>query len=241
MISVYTLTNPGGRPYNEDRLAVLQEEDRWCCILADGLGGMGGGAEAAECVVQTLQDCFQSGQMREDTLQDCCQAAHQAIGSCRSRRGRIGTMFSTVVLLYGTQDRIFWTHCGDSRLYLFCDETICFRTKDHSVPQMLASCGEIEEREIRFHPDRNRLLASLGAEDTEAKLSPVGTMELRQGMSALLCSDGFWEPVTEEIMLSTLQTSAHVRQWIDEMAGHIEGLPEKDGMDNYSAIGLWVR
>lgn len=241
MLSIYTTTSAGGRPYNEDRVAVFQDKERWCCVLADGLGGMGGGAEAAECAIRTLQECFKTGQMQEDTLQECCQFAHQAISSLRDKKGQIGTMFSTVVLLYGTQDRIAWTHCGDSRLYLFWNDTICFRTKDHSVPQMLANCGEIREEEIRSHPDRNRLLSSLGMEGVEAKLSPVGTMDLRRGLSALLCSDGYWGPVTEAEMLNTLAESKNVVQWVDQMSQHIASLPQISDMDNYSAIGLWDR
>lgn len=241
MISVYTLTNPGGRPYNEDRLAVLQEDDRWCCILADGLGGMGGGAEAAECVVQTLQDCFQSGQMQEDTLRDCVQQAHAALRQLQKEARRPGTMFSTVALLYGTPEKLSWTHSGDSRLYLFKNGNLCSRTRDHSVPQMLASCGEITEEEIRFHPDRNRLLACLGAEDAEVRCSPVSSAAVEPGLSALLCSDGFWAPVSEKEMLSTLERSGDVRQWIQEMADIIGEQPQKEDLDNYSAVGVWVR
>ena len=239
MISFHTVTDPGGRAYNEDRAEVFRRDGEWCCVLADGLGGMGGGAEASACVVQTLRQCFESGRLNEATLLDCCQEAHRAVRQLKKDRGQTGTMYSTVVVLYGTGEKLYWTHSGDSRLYLFRGTELIFQTRDHSVPQMLVSCGEIGEDQLRGHPDRNRLLACLGVEEDQAKLSPLGGMELSSGISALLCSDGFWEPVLETRMLDTLNRSHSVKAWLENMARSIADQPISEEQDNYTAIGMW--
>lgn len=62
-----------------------------------------------------------------------------------------------------------WGHVGDSRLYYFKNGKIVKRTLDHSVPQMLVARGEIDEKEIRHHPDRNRLVRVMGMEWDEPK------------------------------------------------------------------------
>jgi len=240
MISFYSISNKGGRSYNEDAMEVLVEDDRWCCILSDGLGGMGGGLDAAKIVVDTLRCSFESGYMNEETLHECCRRAHEAIVEEKKSLHQLGRMYATVVLVYGNAERLYWTHCGDSRLYLFCDDTICYFTKDHSVPQMLVNCGEIKQEEVRFHPDRNRLLSCLGAPEQDPTMSAVGAMDIRSGLTALLCSDGFWEPVSEEIMLEELNAAANVEQWIGLMADHIHRHPKDERMDNYTAIGVWV-
>ena len=240
MISFYSVSDKGGRSYNEDAREILVEDDRWCCILADGLGGMGGGADAAKIVVDTLKYCFESGYMKEETLQECCLKAHEAIMEQKKSLHMVGRMYATVVLVYGNAERLYWTHCGDSRLYLFCDDAICFCTQDHSVPQMLVNCGEITLEEIRFHPDRNRLLSCLGDPEQKPTMSAIGAADIRSGLTALLCSDGFWEPVTEAKMLQELNDSTTVEQWIKSMVGHIQKNPKNEKMDNFTAIGVWV-
>ena len=240
MISFCAVTNKGGRSYNEDAMEVLVEDDRWCCILADGLGGMGGGADASKAVVDTLKYCFESGYMNEETLHACCQKAHDAIIEKKETLHQAGRMYATVVLVYGTAERLYWTHCGDSRLYLFCDDTICFCTKDHSVPQMLVNCGEIKPEEIRFHPDRNRLLSCLGNPEQEPNLSAIGAMDIRSGLVGLLCSDGFWEPLTEAQILQDLSVATDVERWLKKMVSQIRKKPMTEKMDNFTAIGIWA-
>lgn len=239
MISFHMITNPGGRDYNEDCADIFRRENKWCCVLADGLGGMGGGAEASSCVVEVIRQCFESGYLDESTMLDCCQRAHRAIQQLKKDRYQTGRMFSTIVLLYGTDKELYWVHSGDSRLYLFQGTELIFQTRDHSVPQMLVTCGEIQEDQLRGHPDRNRLLACLGVEEEEAKLSPLGGMELTSGLSALLCSDGFWEPVTEDQMLDTLNRSHSVKAWLEKMHKLIDYEPISKDQDNYTAIGMW--
>lgn len=239
MISFYTLTDSGGRDHNEDLAAVMQKKGKWCCVLADGLGGMGGGADAAACVVDTIREHFESGYLTEDTLMECCQSAHRTIRQLREARKQVGGLFSTVVLLLGDKKHLYWTHCGDSRLYLFKGTDLIFQTKDHSVPQMLAACGEIAEEEIRNHPDRNRLLSCLGVEEEEARLSPLGGMELCSGLSALLCSDGFWELVTEEQMVDTLNRAHSVKAWLEAMRKIVKESSEDRERDNFTAVGMW--
>lgn len=239
MVSFHTITHKGDRGHNEDCAAVFREHDRWCCVVADGLGGMGGGSEASACVIETIKSCFEDNYLNERTLLDCCQEAHKAIKKRKKELHQNGKMFSTVVLLYGDGERVYWSHSGDSRLYLFEGTDLVFRTKDHSVPQMLASCGEIKEEEIRFHSDRNRLLACLGVDEDEAKLSALGGMELKPGLFALLCTDGFWELIPEDQMTDTLLRSHSVKSWLEKMEEIVRGNPQTDDKDNYTAVGMW--
>lgn len=240
MISFCAMSDAGGREYNEDRVEVLVTDDRWCCILADGLGGMGGGAEASKAAVDTLKACFEDGFMQPDTLHECCQRAHRAIQQKKRELGQRGKLYSTIVLVFGTENMLWWTHSGDSRLYLFKDGHVCAQTKDNSVPQMLVACGEITPQEIRNHPDRNRILACLGTDDEVAKLSKVGQMEITEGLSGLLCTDGFWEPVVEEEMIGRLEREKDVQKWIRNMVRYIQQQDLGQEQDNFSAIGFVV-
>ena len=84
------------------------------------------------------------------------------------------------------------------------------RTADHSVPQMLLKAGEITEDQIRFHPDRNKLLRALGDAENEPKYTASETVEARGETAFLLCSDGFWEHITEDIGLLDIIQYIHM-------------------------------
>ena len=58
---------------------------------------------------------------------------------------------------------------------------------------MLVAAGEIDEKEIRHHPDRNRLVRVMGMEWDEPKYQVSEPMPEEPGQAFLLCSDGFWE------------------------------------------------
>ena len=237
------LTNPGGRAKNEDQVRFFVDEpnERWCCVVADGLGGMGGGAEASECVVNALQRSFESGLMAHDTMSQCLQQAHEALRALQREMRLVNSMLSTAVVLFVTRDRLSWIYSGDSRLYLFHKSEIIHCTKDHSVPRMLADCGDIDHSEIRNHPDRNRLLYCVGMDREQLKASQVETAQLCEGMSALLCTDGFWEPVDEKAMVTDLRKACDVSDWLHRMQSRIGKLPKSEKMDNYTALCLWIR
>ena len=63
---------------------------------------------------------------------------------------------------------------------------------------MLVAAGEIDEKEIRHHPDRNRLVRVMGMEWDEPKYQVSEPMPEEPGQAFLLCSDGFWENIEEE-------------------------------------------
>ena len=55
----------------------------------------------------------------------------------------------------------------------------------------------------------------------------------------LLCSDGFWEHITEEEMLDLLINSHSVDEWLERMEEKVEYYLTQKKMDNYSAIAIW--
>lgn len=66
------------------------------------------------------------------------------------------------------------------------------RTLDHSVPQMLVAAGEIDEKEIRHHPDRNRLVRVMGMEWDEPKYQVSEPMPEEPGQAFCFVRMDFW-------------------------------------------------
>jgi serine/threonine protein phosphatase PrpC len=148
-------------------------------------------------------------------------------------------MRTTLVVLASDGQRARWAHVGDSRLYHLRGGRIASQTLDHSVPQALARAGEIRPDEIRCHEDRNRLLRTLGNED-EARPTVLGEPVLLEPDDAfLLCTDGFWEFVTEAEIEVTLAKAATPEDWLTTMATRLLNRADP-GHDNYTAVAVWV-
>ena len=235
-----TLSHPGGRTINEDAAGPADG----CWVLADGLGGHGGGEVAARIVVDTLLAAAAQGPLTDPgALTQALLAADAAIHAHQEAEPRLERMRTTVVVLASDGRAAHWAHVGDSRLYHFRDGRIQFQSADHSVPQALVKAGEIAPAEVRFHEDRNRLLRTLGNhKDLRPTLGPApdgAPLALAPGDAFLLCTDGWWEYVTEPEMEVALAKSASPAQWLQTMA---TGLLRRAPMDhdNFSAIALFV-
>ncbi|MCX6609826.1 MAG: serine/threonine-protein phosphatase [Acidobacteria bacterium] len=235
MFATAQVSDRGGREVNQD--AVWSGSTAGCFgwALADGLGGMGGGELASAAAIHAI-----SSTLSEDLL-TMATAAQDAIKQAQKAYPQSASMRSTLVLLVSDGNRAKWMHSGDSRLYRFQRGALIEHTLDHSVPQMLVLTGKITPAEIRRHPDRNRILKSLGGASAEIEMGP-GWRDLEPGDAFLLASDGFWELVTEREMEAELVRAATVQDWLQGMQVRLmERFVKIDAgqADNYSAIAVW--
>lgn len=235
------LSKPGEREYNEDYAGTERNGDVFCFVLADGLGGHGGGDEASRLVAEyILNDFKEHGEVSEEYLKKCFEESQKILLEEQERQNRVMEMKTTLVILLVDGYSIQWGHIGDSRLYYFKDKKLKQHTLDHSVPQMLMAAGEIKEKDIRFHPDRNRLLRVMGTEWNSPKYKLEELLK-RQGKEVfLLCSDGFWEWINEKSMQAALRKAKSPGEWLERMEKEILKNGTGKGMDNYSAIAVFL-
>lgn len=238
-ISVCKYTDPGGRMENEDSVAIFREEGRGVlAMLADGLGGHGGGKAASSTAVESVYRDYLSAFINApEEFNIWFQKANQQILDMQTPECEMKT---TLVCLLIKEETAMWAHIGDSRLYHFVDGKMVFRTFDHSVSQMAVLRGEIREDEIRGHADRNKLLKALGREETISIDVSEKTDLSGGGHAFLLCSDGFWEYVTEGDMQKTLKQSVTAEEWLRRMVKILKN-NAKPGNDNNSAVAVLYR
>lgn len=235
MILTASYSDIGGRACNEDSVRIVTKGDGKACILvADGLGGHGGGAQASAAVADTICTMWQKGQPGID-LECMVQCAHQAVVKLQTSQC---SMKSTVVVLTLNQGFAEWAHVGDSRLYYFHNKALAFQSRDHSASQIAVMLGDITPDQIRFHADRNRVLRALG-QDCDLLVETRDQPLLPGHHAFLLCSDGFWEYVLETEMEEDLRTSANPEEWIAKMRNRLNKRIPKDN-DNNTAAAVWV-
>ena len=229
----------GARRINQDRVGQWATPAAVLMVVADGLGGHLHGEVAAQVAVEYLGNAF-NGEARPK-LAHPAQFLSRAVDSIHARIlreaevRRLSEVPRTVLVACLVQDGYaYWAHIGDSRLYLFRKGRIHARTRDHTLVQQLVDQGRIREEAVSTHPDRNRLLQCLGG--MQIPRHDAAVERLDKDDIVLLCSDGFWGPLTQRQMLNALLTRP-----LDAAIGELVELAETragDECDNTSVVAM---
>lgn len=241
MIAGNGYTSQGGMEHNEDAGLFIRKKEACCAVIADGLGGHGNGDKASRTAVEIIKKCFEAlpegKRITQEDMAEWFDEANQAVLAIQTSREKMKTTLA-MLCIDEREGMACLAHLGDSRIYYFENGKCAFCTFDHSVSRMAVLSGEIEMKDIRFHIDRNKLLKAIGKEGgvrAETKIIP-----LREDVENvfLLCTDGFWEYVTEEEMEKTLALAQSPMDWIAMMRKHLEQCVKANN-DNNSAIAVW--
>jgi len=227
----YQFTTAGDRESNQDCMANLISDDFALLVVADGLGGHQAGEKASRYFCQGLLQLAENyaGKMSgnpEKTIDAWVDGAIEEMKKSFSGDPDASQAHTTCAILYVQDDFLLTVHCGDSRIYRMNAGEICWRTRDHSVPQRLLDQGQISEQEMGTHPEQNQLTQSISIMKTHRPEIHVYPPP-QQGDTFILCSDGFWEYtkqheflrlaspgvtkniISKQIKLSYLRASGH--------------------------------
>ena len=238
--SVYQESHIGGRKVNQDRMGYSFTRDSLLLLLADGMGGHILGEVAATIAIQTISGLFQKQAQPcigrpERFFEESFFAAHNEIVRYRSLHNLPETPRTTIVACLIQQGKAFWAHCGDSRLYWVRDGRILLRTKDHSRLETMITQGLVSPSMRSTHPDRNKLFNCLGApSDPIVEMSQ--RVSLQSGDVMLLCSDGLWAVLPENLICQQLHDHTIVRA-VPEMLTKAVSIAGKSS-DNATALAM---
>jgi len=237
MLACVALTEKGNREINEDSVGFAYEDGVGFFVLADGLGGHGYGDIASRIATECAMECFAE---KPGDLDECFLIGQNRLIDEQRKMNARDELKTTMVCLYICDGKAKWGHIGDSRLYYFKEGKLNKRTLDHSVTQMLVAMGEIREKDIRGHMDRNRLLRVMGADWETPKYELEEEIALCGKDAFLLCSDGFWELITESDMEKMLRRASSPDKWLESMKIIVMKNGKGRNMDNFSAIAVFA-
>lgn len=196
-IEAGTAQHIGDRAEQQDRVSLLtapKAPGYLMAVVADGMGGLSGGAMAAEQVMRTAKQAFDLFSPQEDAaglLRTIAKDAHTLIklNAISSEKKPHSTM---VILLLTPERTAIWAHVGDSRLYRFDGPNCAERTTDHSHVANLIQQGKLSPRQAREHKMANLLFSALGSAESEPEITIGKCAGLKAGDAFLLCTDGLW-------------------------------------------------
>jgi serine/threonine protein phosphatase PrpC len=209
-------------------------------IVADGMGGHDGGEVASRLAVTTVARDVLSELVLpalNDTVSEALQPliiaavqdANRAIWEHAQAVGSDMGTTCTVALLLG--QALYIGHVGDSRAYLATPTGMKAITNDHSAVGRLIQVGQLDPSEARDHPLRSQLYRTVG-QHPEVMVDFV-YQPLGDATHLLLCSDGLWGIVDDEVLLDVLEHSFWPQDACRELIARAN---LAGGDDNISAV-----
>lgn len=230
-------SHAGSRQVNQDAIGHSARDGRRCFLVSDGIAGRAGGAIASQLAISAALTTSDAATGLDDILQTCIAAANSAIVAEQQRAPWLRDMAATIVALLIDSDTCTakWAHVGDSRLYRFRRGRIVEHTRDHSLVQQLADAG------LPFEGVSASLLLQALGMPGEVQPDVSSATPIVDGDAFLLCTDGFWQVLSDDIIEYCLRMAHTVDDWVTLLVDAArQRLDISDRADNYSALAVWA-
>lgn len=215
------------RRENQDRYAVLP--NLW--MVADGMGGCNGGAQAASTAVQVVGDSPFDPERPTQSLLEAMQRANTVIYNQAGADASLKGMGTTLTVGYLVENTLYIGHVGDSRIYLIRGDEIRQLTQDHSFVGELVRDGTISPAEAVSHPNRNILTRAIGV-SPEIQID-ITQEELQLDDILVFCTDGVSGVLSPEEIRQVVQQAPEPQIAAQTLCHRAE---EQGSTDNSTAI-----
>jgi len=222
------------RKNNEDRY--LHDEIAMLFGVADGVGGLPGGAEAAQRTVDEVAAGVRSSSAENPPdLTAIILRANELIHRLGAVLSPVLGIGSTLTFGHIREKTLHLAHVGDSRCYSWRNGEFAQLTDDHSVEneaRLRRAKGEV----IYYHEaNRNALTRCMGQPGSPQV--DVLVRPLRAGDRYLFCTDGVTRMVRDEELAELMGQSAEPEEILREM---ITLAVRRGGPDNATGVLIFI-
>lgn len=210
-------------------------EKGYLLLVADGMGGHQAGEVASRMASEIIsQEYFKSEKNGgiEKSLRRAFLSANQQIFQSASLNKERHGMGTTCTALVVAEQAIHFGHVGDSRAYLWKQNTIHRITEDHTYVQELVRSGEITREEAETHPKRNILTNAMGTKPDVKVDTGKFHLPFETGDRLLLCSDGLYDYLVDAEIAHYL-TGNTIAEAAEQM---IQEAKNRGGHDNITIV-----
>lgn len=240
-ITVGTLQNIGGRPYQEDSSGVANLSDGVLAVVADGMGGLSNGDKVSQKIVYTMlgfSNTLRQGQM-DGVLPQMVKGTADVVNRMLGSDG-LYKSGSTLMAVLVRGDRFHWIAVGDSHIYLFRDGQLIQLNQEHNRGQDLlrrAIAGELTFDEVRADPKKSGLTSFIGMGELKYVEKSLQSIPLQAGDRIVLMTDGVFNALSDAEIATVLARNPDVKTAAKMME---QGVLAKAAphQDNFTAVIL---
>lgn len=233
-IKAFGLTDIG-RVRQENQDAFFIDEAHQLYAVADGLGGLPGGADASRRIVELLQESTRriKTQVGRFDLAELIIDINHIIAEESAEAYPVTGSGSTLTLCQIVGDQLLIGHVGDSAAYLLRGGSLQKLTIDHTLEQdLIDEHGEAARQHMP--PEYPHTLTRCIGQEGELRVDQT-RITLQVEDRILLCTDGLNKIVPESEITETLGAALTPEQIATQLAGTANA---KSGPDNITVITL---
>ena len=222
------------RRENEDRF--LLDEEALLFGVADGVGGLPGGAEAAQLAIEEVSRALHPAPLdREADLNGAVQQANRMVAALGMEISPAMGIGSTLTIGCIRGHKLTLAHVGDSRCYATRNRQFERLTEDHSVENE-ARLRRVRGEVVYYHEaNRNALTRCIG-QPTPPEVDLI-TREISVGDRYLFCTDG----VTRMLPDAEIGTLMAKFEDPEALLKEIVGLAvRRGGPDNATGVAVFI-
>lgn len=208
----------GKREEQQDALDVYSDSERpvgdsFLFLVADGMGGMQYGKEAAQLAIAEVAHSFSSKDPNtpiQEALEHSMRAANKKVHLMASTNGCAGGAGTTLIVAFVDNSTLYWASVGDSRLYLFRNSALQQLNVEHNLRNRLASLaakGLFPIDDIETNPQKESLTSFIGIETLKEIDGENRELLLEPGDHILLCTDGLFKTLNSKEIVAILNSS----------------------------------
>jgi len=230
------ITSEGDRKINRDYFAYVELDDYACWILADGLDTDEDKASAEIVASSIIEDFTEKPKMEIKALKKYLKTGNGVL----LKERRMNLLKVSIVVIVSDYKSIIYGSVGNTRLYHFRKNQLHYRTKDHSIAELMVKLGKIDKNSVNQNIERNNLTDYLGKKKG-LKISMVKKpIELKEGDILLLLTLGYWENMKDREIEDIIKASED----IDGLVTNLENVMlenDNPGLNNYSIAGISIK
>ncbi len=202
------------RKENQDAFTYFESINGAVFALCDGMGGIPGGKKAAKQTLKTIEK-FISEDWQDDEKTLIKEAIEHANTQIRENLGDNETNIfpgTTIVLVLIRDNKVFYAHAGDSRIYYQTGKKMFQLTEDHSLVTKLLKEKKISREDAENHIQKNVIYNAVGINEkvnVEISQKPISPAD---NDFILLCSDGLTGELSDEKILSVLKNDSDIKK-----------------------------
>lgn len=238
----FGITDKGKRrEKNEDTFFVREIINKQFLVagVIDGVGGYEGGEIAAAIARTAIMDKLET--LSENVIEDLRNAIIAANVKINEEQQEttVNKRMACVLTCVVTDiknNKCWYAHVGDTRVYLLRDHSLVKISKDHSVVGFLEESGRLSEEEAMRHPRRNEINKALGFEEdisTPEDFIETGESPFLPGDTLLLCSDGLTDMITSGSIMQVLTSK---KSLTSKAKALVAAANDAGGNDNITAV-----
>lgn len=207
----------------------LGDKDRFMMAVADGMGGHLSGEVASSDVLHNLQFFFSDLPvgLNASSFNEMIVGWLESINMILDSKGKADEQYKgmgTTLVALAYYDGVFYSmNCGDSRLYRLRNEELVQLTTDHSLSSLM---GDQKHSSV--------ITNCIGGGCTSSYIDVVHIVDIQDGDTYLLCSDGLTDMMSDNRLSILLAEGADANDLCN--AAIVRG-----GFDNVSACLIKVK